>query len=162
MNQALSGKKIMILVGNGVDEAAMSSVQREMLKTGATLTTVGIEPGLVNSWNDNAWGLYFPVDVQINRALGSDYDCLIVPAGERGVAKLATNPHAERILSSFMDAHKPVAMMADAFKLFEAVGLADKQDNANVYAGAADDMADFIAGMVAHFMDEEADMKVAA
>ena len=62
MDQSLHGMKILILVSNGVDEGSMSNIQRELLKTGASIKTVGIESGLVNSWNNNAWGLYFPVD----------------------------------------------------------------------------------------------------
>jgi len=122
----LTGMKVLILVSNGVDEAVMSTVQRDMLKTGATLQTVGTESGLVNSWNSetDGWGLYFPVDQQISQVLGSDFDCLIVPAGARSVLKLAANPHSERIISSFVTAGKPMAFMGDAVELLAKINLA--------------------------------------
>jgi hypothetical protein len=67
MDVQMSGRKVLVLVSNGVDEAVMSTVQRDLLKIGAAVKTVGTETGLVNSWNSetNGWGLYFPVDQQI-------------------------------------------------------------------------------------------------
>lgn len=126
MNIQLSGRKVLVLVSNGVDEAVMSTVQRDMLKTGAMIKTVGTESGLVNSWNSqsNGWGLYFPVDQQIGQTLGADYDALIVPAGARSVQKLGGNPHAERIIASFITAGKPIVFMGDAVELLAKVELA--------------------------------------
>jgi protease I len=121
---SLSGKKILVLVSNGVDESVMSTVMRELVKTGATVKTVGTESGLVNSWNNNAWGLYFPVDQQISQTLGADFDCLIVPSGSRSVAKLGTNAHAERIIVSFITAGKPMAFMGNAVELLAKTNLA--------------------------------------
>jgi hypothetical protein len=121
---SLHGTKILILVSNGVDEASMSTVQRELLKTGASLKTVGIESGLVNSWNANAWGLYFPVDQTMGTTLGSDFDCLVVPSGSRGVQKLSGSAHSERIIASFVEAGKPMAFVGDAVELLAKVGLA--------------------------------------
>lgn len=124
--QQLNGRKILVLVSNGVDENVMSNVQRELVKTGAVVKTVGTEPGLVNSWNaaTNAWGLYFPVDQQIGQTLGADFDALIVPAGARSVQKLGINPHAERIISSFITAEKPMAFIGDAVELLARTNLA--------------------------------------
>jgi len=124
MASALTGKKILILVGNGVDEGVMSVVQRELVKTGAVVKAVGIEPGLVNSWNNNTWGLYFPVDQQMNTTLGSDFDYLIVPSGARSILKLGANAHSERIIASFIEAAKPMAFIGDAVELLAKVALA--------------------------------------
>ncbi len=124
MDQSLRGKKILILVSNGVDEASMSTIQREMLKTGASIKAVGIEPGLVNSWNNNAWGLYFPVDQTMSATLGADFDCLVVPSGSRSVQKLGANAHSERIIASFIEAGKPMVFVGDAVELLAKVQLA--------------------------------------
>lgn len=124
-DKVLTGKKILIMVSNGVDESVMSAVQREMLKTGAVIKTCGTEPGLVNSWNNNTWGLYFPVDQQLGITLGADFDCLVVPSGTRGIAKLATNPHAERIVASFITAGKHMAFLGNAVELLAKTKLAE-------------------------------------
>jgi protease I len=164
MDHNLNGKKILILVSNGVDETVMSVLQRELLKTGAALKTVGTEPGLVNSWNPgaNAWGLYFPVDQQISQTLGADFDFLVVPAGARGILKLAANPHSERILSGFIMAEKPLALMGDAVQLLEKTGLGQAANSANVLSGDCADAAAFVAQMVEHFAMAGREVKAAA
>lgn len=124
MTHQMSGKKVLVLVANGVDEAAMSAVQREMIKTGATLKAVGMESGLVNSWNNNTWGLYFPVDQPLGQTLASDFDCLVVPSGSRGILKLSGSPHSERIISSFIAAGKPMVFVGDAVELLAKTDLA--------------------------------------
>lgn len=126
MEVQLSGRKVLVLVSNGVDEAVMSTVQRDLLKSGAAVKTVGTETGLVNSWNGetNGWGLYFPVDQQIGQTLGSDFDVLIVPSGARSIQKLGANPHAARIISSFVTAGKPMVFMGDAVELLAKIDMA--------------------------------------
>ena len=185
-DKALSGKKILIMVSNGVDEASMSTVQREMLKTGAIIKTAGTEPGLVNSWNNNAWGLYFPVDQQISLTLGADFDCLVVPSGTRGIQKLSTSPHAERIIASFITAGKPMAFMGSAVELLAKTNLAqgwtvsgpESMMDTMTAAGAkwdeeflcthnalltgdCTDIAGFIKAMITHF-EGTPELKVAA
>ena len=152
MTQLLSGKKVLILVSNGVDETAMSTVQRDLLKAGAMIKTVGTEPGLVNSWNSNAWGLYFPVDIQINMALGSDFDLLVAPSGARSIARLSANPHAERIISSFIAARKPICMMGEAVELLAGL---DYTHSPVMTGDCAGDMQAFVQRMIAHFAAAE-------
>lgn len=186
MDHTLHGKKILILVSNGVDEASMSTIQRELLKTGAAIKTVGIESGLVNSWNNNAWGLYFPVDQTMSTTLGADFDCLVVPSGSRGVQKLGANAHSERIIASFIEAGKPMAFVGDAVELLAKVQLAtgwnvagpERVKDAMVAAGAnwqgtgscmhnilltaeAADQLAFVPEIVAHFAGAT-EMKAAA
>ena len=117
MDQPLAGKTIAILVANGFEETEMTEPQRALLKTGATLKVLSPEQGLVNGWHGKAWGHYFPVDQQIAEVLAADFDMLILPGGERSVAKLAANPHIRRIVSSFMDGGKPVAAIDDGVSL---------------------------------------------
>ena len=63
----------------------------------------------MNGWQGTNWGHYFPVDISISEALGSDFDFLVIPGGERGTAKLKTNPHTRRIINHFIEAEKPIA-----------------------------------------------------
>ena len=162
MTQRLNGKKVLVLVSSGVDETAMSMLQRELIQEGATVKTVGTEQGLVNSWNDKAWGLYFPVDIQISLALGSDFDLLIVPNGARSIQKLSVNPHAERILSSFIVAQKPMCLMGDAAELLVKTGHEEHEENENVMTGECiDEIPAFLQKMIVHFVGEEP-MKIAA
>ena len=111
------GKNIAILVANGFDENQMTEIQRALVKVKANIKTIAPEQGVVNGWQGAGWGHYFPVDAQINEALGSDYDILVLAGGERGIAKLKTNLHARRIIGHFMDAQKPIAAIGSGVGL---------------------------------------------
>lgn len=109
MTLSLVGKNIAILIAGGFDENQMTEVQRALVKLKANIQTLAPEQGVVNGWQGTGWGHYFPVDAQINEALGSDFDMLVLPGGTRGYAKLKANLHARRIINHFMDAQKPIA-----------------------------------------------------
>lgn len=186
IENTLNGMKVLILVSNGVDEGSMSTIQRELLKTGAAIKTVGIESGLVNSWNNNSWGLYFPVDQTMGVTLGSDFDALVVPSGSRSVQKLSTSAHSERIIASFVEAGKPMAFVGDAVELLAKIGLATGWNVAGptsvkdavtaagatwagtdatvhniLLTGEAADQVAFVSDIVAHFQGKT-EMKAAA
>ena len=162
MIQSLNGKKVLVLVSNGVDEKAVSIVQRDLLKAGATIKTVGTEPGLINSWNGKDWGIYFAVDTQISAILGSDFDMMVVPSGERSVAKLSVNPHCERIVSSFVSIQKPVCLMGNAVELLDKTGNSAAAEW--VMSGdCSGDVESFVAKMVEYFAGSaETELKIAA
>ena len=109
MTSPMANPSIAILVANGFDENHITAVQRTMTKEKLTYKIIAPEQGLVNGWQNNAWGHYFTVDANVSNAMGSDYDLLILIGGERGVAKLKTNPHTRRIVNHFLEAQKPMA-----------------------------------------------------
>lgn len=108
MTAVLAGKSIAILAANGFDETQMTEIQRALTGVKATFKTIAPEHGVVNGWQKDHWGHYFPVDVQIGQALGSDFDFLVLPGGERAIAKLQTNLHTKRIVNHFLEAEKPI------------------------------------------------------
>lgn len=122
MDQPLAGKRIAILVANGFEEVEMTEAQRALLKTGATLHTISTEQGLVNGWHGRSWGHYFPVDKQLGDVLGSDYDMLLLPGGERSIAKLQQSAHTRRIVGHFLDAGKPIAAIDQGIQLLAIPG----------------------------------------
>lgn len=122
MDQPLAGKTIAILVANGFEETEMTEPQRALLKAGATLRTISPEQGLVNGWHGKAWGHYFPVDKQVGDVLASDFDMLLLPGGERSVAKLQQSPHTRRIVGHFLDAGKPLAAIDQGVSLLAIPG----------------------------------------
>lgn len=117
MTTQLANPSIAILVANGFDESHMTAVQRTMTKAKLAYKIVAPEQGLVNGWQDNAWGHYFTVDEPISGAMGSDYDFLILIGGDRGTTKLKTNPHSRRIVNHFLEAGKPVAAIGSGVSL---------------------------------------------
>ena len=95
----------------------MTAIQRALTQVKQGFQVVAPEQGLVNGWQDGAWGHYFTVDVTINTALGSDYDVLVIVGGERSVAKLKQNPHTRRIINHFLEAGKPVSAIGEGVAL---------------------------------------------
>jgi protease I len=134
MENILSGKKICILVASGFAEDIFSQIQKTLLKSGAVLKTVAPENGLVHGWLDNAWGHYFPVDIHLAEALGSDFDRLILPGGARAVEKLKNNLHTRRILRHFFEAQKPIVAISEATEL---LALCDRLAGMEVSASPA-------------------------
>jgi len=122
MTDDLAGKMIAILAANGFDENHMTAIQRIFSKAKAQYKVIAPEQGLVNGWQGSGWGHYFTVDSQINAALGSDFDALVIVGGERGVSKLKTNPHARRIVNHFLEARKPVAAIGAGVALLSLSG----------------------------------------
>lgn len=116
-DQPLAGKTVAILVANGFEELEMTEPQRALLKLGAAPKIISPEQGLVNGWHGAAWGHYFPTDKHVGDVLAADFDLLLLPGGERSVAKLSNNPHTRRIIGSFMDAGKGVAAIAQGVQL---------------------------------------------
>lgn len=119
--QLLAGKNVAILVANGFEELEMTEPQRALLKAGAKPKIISPEQGLVNGWHGSAWGHYFPTDRHVGDVLAADFDLLVLPGGDRSVAKLATNPHTRRIIGSFVDAGKGIAAFGKGVELLALV-----------------------------------------
>jgi protease I len=117
MTASLAGKSIAILAANGFDENQMTEIQRALTTVKAKFKTIAPENGVVNGWQKDHWGHYFPVDVQIGEALGSDFDFLVIPGGERAMTKLKTNLHTRRIVNHFLEARKPIAAIGAGVSL---------------------------------------------
>jgi len=122
MTATLVGKSIAILAANGFDENQMTEIQRALTSVKAKFKTVAPEQGVVNGWQKDHWGHYFPVDANISEALGSDFDFLVIPGGERAMAKLKANPHTRRIVNHFLEAGKPIAAIGAGVSLLALSG----------------------------------------
>ncbi|MDR3449918.1 MAG: DJ-1/PfpI family protein [Alphaproteobacteria bacterium] len=122
MTASLAGKSIAILAANGFDENQMTEIQRALTSAKAKTKTVAPENGVVNGWQKDHWGHYFPIDANISEALGSDFDMLVIPGGERAIAKLKTNPHTKRIVNHFLEAGKPIAAIGAGVALLALSG----------------------------------------
>jgi protease I len=122
MISTLTGKTIALLAANGFDENQMTEIQRALTTAKAKFKTVAPEQGVVNGWQKDHWGHYFPVDAHISEALGSDFDILVIPGGERAMAKLKTNAHTRRIVNHFLEAGKPIAAIGAGVGLLALSG----------------------------------------
>ena len=119
------GMKVAVLVASGFNENHFLKAQKVMQDMSMNVKIISMNQGLVNGWNEEnemaGWGHNYPVDEQLNSALGVDYDALIIPGGQRSMDKLKMTAHTRRFIGSFMTADKPVAVMGDAMDIMDHV-----------------------------------------
>lgn len=117
MKKPLFGEKIAVLVANGFSEKDLTFTQKALLSAGGTLRIVGMDHGLINSWNDQGWGLNFATDHVLSEALAADFDMLIIPGGQRSIEKLKLTGHTRRFVGGFIGMNKAVAFFEEAVEL---------------------------------------------
>ena len=144
--------KIAIIAASGVSETEMTAIQRAMANIQWRSQVISPETGLIHSWADNSWGHCYPADAKMEVSLGSDFDMLILPGGQRHVDKLMANAHTKRIIGAMCAMKKPIVAFADGQRMLvenELMG-----DNAQVmtYADAAE-LTARAADMAQYFMD---------
>lgn len=122
MQNHLQGLKVAVLVGNGFEEASYMEMHRVWKGSGARLSLVSVNQGLVNSWRGTDWGLNYPADFHLSSALAADFDVLLVLSGRRGIDKLMTTAHTKRFVNGFVNSGKPVVMHNEAVELLAFAG----------------------------------------
>lgn len=140
MHKSLHGCKVALLVANGFDEMAYIEVQKILQGSGASLTLVSADKGLVNGWRGTEWGLNFPADHMLSSALAADFDMLVVPGGERCMAKMQGTAHTRRFMNGFLDMFKPVVLVNEAVDLLSFIERSAQFD-LQAEAGLAQDKA---------------------
>ena len=128
----LESKSIAILTANGVSQNDISGIQRALIQKRNFPKIIGAGAKLITSWDGQAWGHNFAVDVSITEALGVDYDILIIPGGDRAITSLEGTAHTKRILNSFITAGRPVLFMNSAQSLLDFYGLTKTSGNFKV------------------------------
>jgi putative intracellular protease/amidase len=117
MLQPLNGQRVAFIVAAGFDEHSFTEVQRALAASGAKVTLVSPETGVVNGWQGQGWGHYFPVDKNIAEMLSADFHAVVVPGGERSIAKLGDKLHVRRVLRGFVESNKPTLLFGEAVAL---------------------------------------------
>jgi protease I len=117
MRKPLIGENLAVLVANGFHESDLTMTQKALQPLGANIRIVSMDHGLVNSWNEQGWGLHFAADKALNAALAADFSMLVIPGGSRSIEKLKLTAHTRRFISGFIDMRKPVAFFGDAVEL---------------------------------------------
>ncbi|MCB1537557.1 MAG: DJ-1/PfpI family protein [Rhodospirillales bacterium] len=143
--------QIALLAASGVSEHEMTAIQRALAAAKLRAHVVSPENGLIHSWGDGTWGHCYPADAKLETSLGSDYDMLILPGGERHVQKLLKNPHTRRFVSAFFTTGKPLAVFAEGAEILKTNELSGDNalilsyEDADALMAAADQMIAHIA-----------------
>lgn len=109
MPQALTGRKVAILVADGFEQVEMTEPRNALDREGAETTLIAPAEGRVKGWNHRQWGDEFPVDLPLERAEPEAYDALLLPGGVMNPDRLRTIPAAVAFVRAFFEARKPIA-----------------------------------------------------
>lgn len=106
----ITGKTIALLVTDGVELPELTEPIAAIKAAGGTAKIVSPnEKSLQAMEGDWKHSDKFDVDVQLGSASPSDYDALVLPGGTLNADSLRINEDAQKFVSAFFSAKKPVA-----------------------------------------------------
>lgn len=136
---SFKGRKLGILVTDNSDAALVNAVKAAFVQGGAVVELVGPKIGGVKVGRS-----VMPVDHAVAAAPSVLFDAVVLLPSPAGAAELATVKPAQDFVADAFAHLKFIGHNDAALALFEAVGLADKLDDACVPL-TADNVDDFVA-----------------
>ena len=115
-------RRIAILVADGVDTAALTTLHDALTEEGAVPRFVGLRLGAVRGANADA----LEAEVSMETAPSVLWDALVLPDGEAGVATLASSGQALEFLKDQYRHCKPIFVPGAAQGLLVAAGIPPK------------------------------------
>jgi catalase len=119
-SQGIRTRRVAILVADGVNAQAASSLHTTLLGQGAVPRFVGIKLGEVKARSGGS----LDVEVSLEAAPSALWDAVIVPGGEDAVRALAESGHALEFLKDQYRHCKPILLLGTAGELLDAAGIA--------------------------------------
>lgn len=114
MTGSVNGKRIAILLTNGVEQAELTEPRKALDQAGARTEIISPADGEIQAMNHREKGGTFKVDVPLSQARPEDYDALLLPGGVANPDELRLDPVAVRFVRWFFDHAKPVAAICHA------------------------------------------------
>ena len=106
---ALSGKRVAILVENGFEQVEMTEPRHALTTAGATTDIISPQSDQVKGWNHTDWGERVPVDARLDEVAAEDFDALLLPGGQMNPDALRLEDRVLELIEDFDDADKPIA-----------------------------------------------------
>lgn len=127
MEKKLEGKKIAILIDEGVEQVEFTSPLVVLRDAGAEVGVVAKEKK-VKASDEERDSVEFNSDVNLNKASPELFDALFLPGGAVEVENLRMNPTAIDFVKHFIEMNKPIAAISyGQWILIEADGVKDKK-----------------------------------
>lgn len=107
----LNGKRVAVLMTDGVEQIEYTSPRAFLEQLGATVTLVSpkAKGEQVQGMQHDAEGERFTVEKHVRDARPADFDALVLPGGEINPAKLRQSPEAIDFIRQFAREEKPIA-----------------------------------------------------
>jgi protease I len=129
MEQTLRGKRIAVLMTDGVEQIEYTSPCAFLEERGALVTLVSPKAAgeQVQGTNGDDPGATFPVALSVDDAQVNDFEGLLLPGGKDNPAALRKSPAAIAFIRAFGDANKPIAAICHGPLALIDAGLADSR-----------------------------------
>ena len=105
----LTGRKVVFLATDGVEEIELTEPWRVLQEAGADLTLVSDKEGEIQAVTKGEKSGRHAVQRLVDDVSVHDFDALVIPGGVKNPDKLRMNPKAVAFVRDFMGADKPVA-----------------------------------------------------
>jgi deglycase len=109
MSKPLEGKRIAILLTEGVEQSELTEPRKAFEKAGAKTILVSPAANTVQAMRHKEKGDTFKVDMPLNSADPNDFDGLLLPGGVANPDELRTNADAVSFVRAIFDSGKPIA-----------------------------------------------------
>ena len=121
---AIAGRKVVILVADGIVGQTAKDVHAALFAQGAVPRFAGPRIGPVSP----ADGVGVEADVSLENEPGFLFDAIVVPDGEAGIAALARDAHVFEFIRDQYRHCKPILALGSGAELLRAAGLAPAMD----------------------------------
>ena len=133
----IKGRKVAILVADGVEPAALHAVQAALLDQGAVGRFVAQHIGPVTL----ADGTEIDADASLENSPGFLFDGLVLPDGEAGVNLLAGDGHSAEFVRDQFRHCKPILALGASKALLAEAGIPLPEDDPAFIMAAGNDQA---------------------
>lgn len=139
--RALQGKRVAILMTDGVEQVEYTGPRSFLEQQGAQVTLISPKRvgEQVQGMNHDAPGDSFPVEMNVNDAKPADFDALVLPGGEKNPLELRKSPESIAFIRNFYDEDKPIAAICHAPWVLIDAGIAESKSLTS-WPGIQDDM----------------------
>lgn len=114
-------KKVLVPLAPGFEEIEALAVVDILRRAGAEVVLAGTEAGIITGRN----GIKVEPDDSLARAMGAEYDMIVLPGGAVGTENLAGDERVARLVTGFAAAGKLVTAICAAPTVLSAAGLTD-------------------------------------
>ncbi|MBZ2206735.1 type 1 glutamine amidotransferase domain-containing protein [Massilia soli] len=127
IGNALKGKRVAVLMTDGVEQVEYTQPREFLEKNGAVVTLISPKSkgDVVQGKNHDADGDTFTVDMNVSDAKPGDYDALLLPGGEENPRKLRQSIAAIDFIRAFALEDKPIAAICHAPLALIDAGIAE-------------------------------------
>jgi protease I len=109
--QSLQGKRIAVLMTDGVEQVEYTGPRSFLEQQGAKVTLISPKGAgeEIQGFNHMSLGDKFKVEMTVRDARSADFDALVLPGGVANPDQLRLKPEAINFIREFGQANKPIA-----------------------------------------------------